>query len=135
MAFKRFVRAHRSYERAISVWSRGQASISAGAVKGYGLDQFKAVVLFYDDENFLVGLKFTTDVNEEGAIPYKTTKNGIVLGLKAFLDFHNITYSDMTRKYSLAKDNENGLIVFDTRRPTEEIAPIKRTRKVTGDEA
>lgn len=131
MAFKRFVRAHRSYERAISVWSRGQASISAGAVKGYGLDQFKAVVLFYDDENLLVGLKFTSDEGEEGAIPYKATKHGIVLGLKTFLDFNNITYADMTRKYALAKDNENGLIVFDLRNPIEETPPKQRKQRTT----
>ena len=126
MAFERFVRAHRSYERVISVWSRGQASISAGAVKGYGLDKFKAVVLFYDEDSRLVGLKFTNDENEEGAIPYKTTKHGIVLGLKTFLDFHSIIYADLTRKYALSKDDESGFIVFDLRSPIEDTLPKQR---------
>jgi hypothetical protein len=131
MAFKLFQRETRSYQAVVSIWPRGQLSIPAGTLKRFRLDQKKAIQLFFDDEKRLIGLKFIDDLETEGAIPITLRQSGVVISFKPFLDYHEIEYTDFTRKFKIEYSPENDLYVFDPANPTEKL-PQKRGEKTSG---
>ncbi|MGD9788968.1 MAG: hypothetical protein AB7U30_13625 [Sulfuricellaceae bacterium] len=132
MAFKLFQRETRSYEAVVSIWPRGQLSIPTGTLKRFRLDQKKAVQLFFDDDNRLIGLKFTDDLEADGAISIAMRKSGVVVSFKPFLDYHEIEYAGFTRKFKIEYDPENDLYVFDPANPTEKVAQQRRGKKSGG---
>lgn len=135
MAFKLFQRETRSYQAVVSIWPRGQLSIPTGTLKRFRLDKKKAVQLFFDDDKRLIGLKFTDDLEADGAIPITMRKSGVVVSFKPFLDYHEIEYAGFTRKFKIEYDPENDLYVFDPTNPTENLVQQKRREKSeTGDE-
>ena len=134
MAFKLFQRETRSYQAVVSIWPRGQLSIPTGTLKRFRLDQKKAVQLFFDDDKRLIGLKFTDDLEADGAIAITMRQSGVVVSFKPFLDYHEIEYAGFTRKFKIEHDEENDLYVFDPANPTEKLAQQKRgSKKSTGD--
>lgn len=134
MAFKLFQRETRSYEAVVSIWPRGQLSIPTGTLKRFRLDQKKAVQLFFDDDKRLIGLKFTDDLEADGAIAIAMRKSGVVVSFKPFLDYHEIEYVGFTRKFKIEYDPENDLYVFDPANPAEKVAQQRRGKKTGGDD-
>lgn len=111
MAFKRFIKKGRSVNSIASIWSRGQMGINKGAVKEFGLGDYSYVVLFFDKDATRIGIKFTHDRREEGALSLTHGQNGAIISVKAFLDFCHILYSK-SKRYALTYDEESELYVI-----------------------
>ncbi len=119
MAFERFTARGRSYAPKVSIWKRGQIGLSQGAVERFGLRNFKYVVMFYDSENKMIGLKFTNDEQEEGAAKMNVKPNGAMFTAKSFLDYYDIEYKE-TEQYEIRHDKEADLYVFNLREAESE---------------
>jgi len=115
MAFERFTARGKSFIPKVSIWKRGQIGLSQGAVERFKLNEYKYVVLHYDKDNQLIGLKFTNDEKEEGIAKLNVKANGAIFSAKAFLDFYDIDYQD-TKQYNIKYDEENGFYVFDLKK-------------------
>ena len=120
MGFEKFTLVGKSFAPRVSIWSRGQIGFNNGAVSRYKLDEFSHIVFFFDRELNKVGLRFTNDGSEEGAVNLNKRSTGISAGMKSFLDYHNVDYTE-TAQYDLEFDEEEGLYVVDLnkRKPTK----------------
>ena len=111
MAFERFTQTGRSFAPKVSIWSRGQIGFNNGAVTRYDLGKFDYVIFMFDKDEQKVGLLFTTDKAEPGAVKLNKRTAGISVGAKSFLDYCGIDYST-TKQYELSHDKENDLYVI-----------------------
>lgn len=120
MAFERFTARGKSYTPKVSIWKRGQIGLTQGAVERFRLHEFKFVVMFYDKENKIIGLKFTNDEQEEGIAKLSVKPNGAMFTAKSFLDCYEIRYTDKTKTYDIKLDEETKLYVFDLKKGESE---------------
>ena len=116
MAFERFVRTGRIYTPTASIWSRGQLGFNQGALQKYDIGKYKFSILFYDKDTNCIGVKFTNDESEVGAIPITMGKTGAIVSAKAFLDYYNIEH-DQTRKYPMTYNEQEELYVIQLGQP------------------
>lgn len=77
MGFEKFTLVGKSFAPRVSIWSRGQIGFNNGAVSRYKLDEFSHIVFFFDRELNKVGLRFTNDGSEEGAVKLNKRSTGI----------------------------------------------------------
>lgn len=111
MGFERFTQTGRSFAPKVSIWSRGQIGFNNGAVTRFGLEKFDYAVFMFDKDEQKIGLLFTTDKTESGAVKLNKRVAGISVGAKSFLDYCGIDYST-TKQYELSHDKENNLYVI-----------------------
>lgn len=111
MPFERFTKVGRGYKPKVSIWSKGQIGFNQGAVLRLNLKKYKFAILFYDQESRRVGLRFTNDINEDGAVKLHVRKTGAVISARSFLDYYGIDYSKK-QKYDVDYDKENNLYVI-----------------------
>ena len=72
----------------------------------------KSAYITYDKDANMIGMKFTNNDTDEGAIKITKRKNsGISFSSSAFLNYYGIDYNETT-KYDLEYDNKNELYVF-----------------------
>jgi len=107
MGFVRFTQTGRSFAPKVSIWSRGQIGFNNGAVTRFELDKFDYVVFMFDKEEQKIGLLFTTNKAEDGAVKLNKRTAGISVGAKSFLDYCGIDYST-TKQYELTHDKDAG---------------------------
>jgi hypothetical protein len=116
MGFERFVKPGRIYTPSVSIWSRGQISFNQGCAIKYSLGTYKYAVLFYDRENRRIGIKFTSDEAENGAIAITKGRTGFILSGNAFLGYYDIPH-ETTRKYAFKYDDAEEIYVVDLNNP------------------
>lgn len=118
MAFVKFTRTGaRIGTPRVSVWSRGQIGFNQAAVDDYGIDKFKFVVLYYDEDAKRIGLEFTNDEKADGACKLAFRKNaGVSISAIAFLKTFKIDYSE-TKGFDLGFDKESGFYTIDLNSP------------------
>ena len=87
-----------------SVRKGGKIGLNQGTTKRYNLSDYQFVLLFYDKEDQKIGIDFTNDPNEAGAIKLKLNQSetAVSISAKAFFDFYQIDYSQ-TRRYDVVK--------------------------------
>lgn len=112
MPFERFTKRIRSTKPKVSIWSRGQIGFNSGVVQKFNLDQFDYAVLFFDRENRMIGVKFTSDENEAGVIKVTKRPNGISFSAKGFLQYYDVDHTE-TKQYDVVKDVESDIFVVD----------------------
>ncbi|HMO49583.1 MAG TPA: hypothetical protein PKE26_03325 [Kiritimatiellia bacterium] len=122
MAFEKFTQTGTRQAPLVSIRRGGSLGLSQGAINRYGFDNdMTHVVLFYDKEDKLVGIKPIAGDSEEHAIkvivrPYKAAKGKesktAFFSAKSFLDFYAIPYSE-TKSYDAKWDEQNAMIVID----------------------
>jgi hypothetical protein len=110
--FVKFTQTGRSFAPKVSIWSRGQIGFNNGAVTRFDLNKFDYVVFWFDKEEQKIGLFFTTDKTEPGAVKMNKRVAGISVGAKSFLDYCGIDYST-TKQYELSHDKQDNLYVID----------------------
>lgn len=105
----------------ISIRKNGSFGFLGGAAKKFNLLEGEhSVICFYDRTAKVIGLKFTDNKNEEGAI--RIVKNVLKEGGadrtmlffkgKPFLDYHKISH-DSTRAFLLTWDEEHQMAMID----------------------
>jgi len=122
MAFEKFTQIGTRQAPLVSIRRGGSFGLSQGAINRFGFDQdMTHVVLFYDKESRLVGIKPTKEGSDEHAIkvvirPYKAAKGKesktAFFSAKSFLDFYAIPYSD-TKSFDAKWDEQNEMIIID----------------------
>lgn len=118
MGFEKFTKAGRSFAPKVSIWSRGQFGFSKGAVKRFNLDGFGFVIFYYDKDTKRIGLEFTNDKDQEGALKLNKRDTGVIVGAKSFLDYYNINYKE-TKQYDLQHSEEDKLHIIDLQKAEE----------------
>jgi hypothetical protein len=109
--FKRFTSTDKGFMPTVSIWNKGQFWFTSGAVNKFDLHKYSYVVFLYDEKKREVGLLFTEDEKEEGAVKLGKRDSGIVVGGKNFLDCFNIDYSQ-TKQYLMRVEQEPDLFVI-----------------------
>jgi hypothetical protein len=110
MAFERFTEAARSYAPKVSLRASGSIGLNYGAVRKYGLDKFPFVLLFYDRQKRMVGIKPLKSSAEAGAVKlYHRGKNSSIY-CRRFFDFFEIPKVKFRTEPSW--DDKEGMLVF-----------------------
>lgn len=112
MAFERFTQPRsRGYEPMASIWSRGIIGLNQGAVKDFELEKYDYAVLFFDQETRRVGIKFTNNSKEEGAIKITKRASGASISALSFMKNFKIKVEKTTRcKIYYAEDSDLHII-------------------------
>lgn len=109
--FQKFTEVDDSFAAKVTIRQRtGQLGFSSGSINRFGINDYKYIVLFFDNDNRVVGLSPEKE-NVEGAIEIKHRPGNTYVTAKNFLDKFDIGYADSTR-YELKKDRESGLLFF-----------------------
>jgi len=116
MAFERFTAGGRSFRPRVSIRKNGQIGLSQGAVQQFKLSDFPYVVLFYDKDQELIGIKPTRDPEEPGAYKLNHKGSSATISGLAFLDYFGIDYS-RSQRYEARWDEEHQMVVVDLRAP------------------
>lgn len=116
MAFELFTGKGKNFRPRASVWKGGQIGLNQGAVEKFGLSGNAFVLMYYDKETRRIGLKFTDNGEEEGAIKMNVTNNASVISAKSFLDCYDVNH-DETRRYDIFKDEQTDYYIIDLKKP------------------
>ncbi len=88
MAFQRFIgrrRGEGAPSPKVSILARGLIEFNEGATRKFALSRFNYAVVYYNLETGQVGVQFTNNSNERGAIRVIKKPNGIVIPAGRFL--------------------------------------------------
>jgi hypothetical protein len=113
MAFEKFTEPRsRGYEPMASIWSRGMIGLNQGAVNEFELEKYDYVVLYFDRETRRIGIKFTRDGKEEGAIKLSKRESGASISARSFMKKFKIKIGN-TAKCDISYDDDNALHVIE----------------------
>lgn len=125
MAFKfvRFDKFGSSFSAKVSIRNNGQIGITQGALKKMGITgDGHSVVLFFDTDAHVIGIKPTSNEKEPGAIKVHVRpagKDGSVtahISGKSFLECYEIPYKDKTRSFEPLWNAEHEMFLVDLSR-------------------
>lgn len=108
--FKRFTSTDKGFMPTVSIWNKGQFWFTSGAVNKFKLNTYSHVVFMYDGTTKEVGLLFTEDEKEPGAVKLGKRDSGMVVGGKNFLDCFEVDYSK-TKQYQMRKEEQNLFVI------------------------
>lgn len=79
MAFQRFIgQRERALSPKVSIPARGLIEFNDGATRKFALNRFNYAILYYEQKARLVGIEFTNNSSEHGAVRVIKKPNGIV---------------------------------------------------------
>lgn len=111
MNFEIFREQGRGFEPKASIRKQGQIGLNQGAIIRYNIKDDQDVLLAYDKENRVIGIKPIGEP-EKGSKRAVIKNNNCSIAAKAFFDFFDIPYKKETKTYELFEDKENGYICF-----------------------
>lgn len=118
MPFERFTEVGRVFRPRASLRSNGQIGFNHGCVKRFSMERHSHVVLFYDIENKLVGIKLTNDSQEPGASTLILHSGNGTVSARAFLEYYNLT-PQKTTQYDVRRDEDSDMLVIDVAKPVK----------------
>ena len=110
MAFEKFTEKARSFRPKVSLRSNSTIGLNAPAVTMFNLKDVKCVTLYYDRDENKIGLKPTTNPEEEGAHPLNMSKTGAWVSARRFLDYFGLTTAE-TKRYEARWDETDKMII------------------------
>ena len=121
--FERFTQTKSSFAPKVTIRKGGYLGISQAAASRYGIDgQGYYGVFFYDKDARVIGVQITQNEKEPGAVKVQWRKhkeNAVIqVGIRSFLDFNQIDYSDSI-SYSPEWDEDLQMIIIDLNKPKE----------------
>ena len=125
---KRFTEVGVSFDAKMSIRSNGMMGVSSGALRRFKLlDGDWYLVLFYDDDEKIVGILPTRDGDEEGAIKLvvRHPKPGSIqkqpsghFSAKSFLQHHDIEFKGKkAQSFDADWSEEHKMILIDLKQP------------------
>ena len=130
MPFERFTQVGGSFLPMVSIRKNGQVGFSQGSLKRFGLDEGEhSIVLFYDRDAKVIGMKPTTDPREQGAMklvkrtattPSGKTSISSYISARSFLNFYNIAYREKIRHYEPVWSDDHKMILVDLTKERKE---------------
>ena len=110
--FVKFTDPDSSFAARITVRQTGQLGFNAGAINRYKINDFAFCVLFFDEEQKVIGLQLVNE-QTEGAIEIKKSESNTFVRGKSFCDRYGIDYSESHRFELKREEKENGLLYFE----------------------
>ena len=111
MAFEKFTkRGTRRNVPSISIWRAGDIGFSNGFVATHNISKDSFVVLYFNEDSGEMGIRFTKDASEEGAMKVVYRSGGISVAARSFLNHYDIDWTE-TRQCNYHYDEENSLYV------------------------
>lgn len=111
MAFNKFVKVRgRSFTPKVGIWARGQIGFNRGAMEKFSLDKYNYVVLYFDSDSRRIGIKFTNNAKEEGAIKIVKRPTAISFSATGFLKTYEIDHSE-SKQYNVEYDEKEEMYV------------------------
>jgi hypothetical protein len=111
MAFQRFTESGKGYRPKISLRPSGTIGVNDSALKKFGLIDFDFVALYYDPETKQIAIG-GTNREEPGSQRLNKGTRGASISAKRFLDFHDITVSELIH-FECRHDTDQNLIILD----------------------
>ena len=97
MPFEKFISTSQDIAPIASIASSGRIALNSHAIKTFGLEDYKGVFLYYDQEKKWIGMKFIKEIrqSEPGLIAVQSRKgSGMFFAALTFLNFYGIFTKD-----------------------------------------
>lgn len=111
MAWEKYTKTGRGFKPKVSIWKRGQIGFNRGFVEKFDLQNYKFAILFFDRENWRIGVQFTNDNKEEGITKLKVRKTGAAISASGFLEYYNVQH-DKTIKCDIEYDKKGKIFII-----------------------
>ncbi len=111
MGFEFFERSSRGFRPRASIRKQGQIGLSQGAVRRFGLKNWKYAILGYDREAKQVALKLTNDEDAAGVQRIVIKDGSASVSARSFLEYFDIQYRDRTRQFDVEFDSDEKLLI------------------------
>jgi len=111
MAFERFVPPRKQKPFMVSIKRTGTLSFDKAVVEAFGLSAASHVALFFDIGRKLIGIR-PAEPKEEGALKLSHRARVSSVRARIFFDTYAIAL-EQTRRFTVARDDAEGLIVVD----------------------
>jgi|GEM_PF-1414334 len=91
--FERFTDVHRRLSASLTIRQNGQLMLNEDARSEYGLHQYQFVILFFDRVQRAIGIRFTNDKTEDGALHLLSGSHNSYVNARTFFEkfFKSIT--------------------------------------------
>lgn len=123
LKFERFTDVHRRLSASLTIRQNGQLMLNEDARSEYGLHQYQYVILFFDRVQRAIGIRFTNDKTEDGALHLLSGSHNSYVNARSFFEKFQIDYSE-ARKFDLEPMGEllvtflRDQDIFDTKKPS-----------------
>lgn len=92
--FERFTDVHRRLSASLTIRQNGHLMFNEDARSEYGLHQYQYVILFFDRVQRAIGIRFTNDKTEDGALRLLSGSHNSYVTARAFFEKYRIDYSE-----------------------------------------
>jgi len=100
LKFERFTDVHRRLSASLTIRQNGQLMLNEDARSEYGLHLYQYVILFFDRVQRAIGIRFTNDKTEDGALHLLSGSHNSYVNARSFFEKYHIDYSE-ARKFDL----------------------------------
>ena len=129
MAFEKYTGARRTSRGAmVTIRQTGQIAFNAAAASDMGLVDKPAVLLYYDKNSKLIGIKGETNLKIEGARKLGKVGRTRTIAASSFLNFYGISLKQNV-KVEPSMDKKNDLIVLDLKKSIKTPSRPRKKRK------
>lgn len=111
LKLEKFTKTGKSFKPKASVRQSGQIGLSVGAIERFQLQKYKYAVLFYDSQQAVIGIKPAIEP-EEGANRLRVREWGADVTAKAFLEFHQIPYTETKQYEAIWSDQHHMVLIY-----------------------
>ena len=109
--FVKFTDPDSSFAARITIRQTGQFGFNAGAINRYKINEFAFCVLFFDEEQKVIGLQLVKE-QAEGAIEIKKSESNTFVRGKSFCDRYEIDYC-ASHRFELRCEKDTGMLYFE----------------------
>jgi hypothetical protein len=101
---------------AVTINTVGKIIFNKGAEANFKLANLKYAILWFDDKRNIVSISFTTEEDEDGAMPMKyTDKTGYYINAKSFMTWAKIPH-ERSASFPLTLKNNNQSLNFTVKK-------------------
>ena len=112
MPFEKFIRPARVSSPMFTIRKGGFFGLNSAAIERFGLGDFSGVVLYFDRNRSLIGIRPVKATNEEGARTFSVRHNSCTISAKAFCDQYGIP-RDRPTSFPVEFNDDEGMLVVD----------------------
>ena len=125
MVFEKFVPPQRQKAPQASIKRTGTISFDKTYAASVGIGKATHVVLFFDPQRNLVGVKSARDAKEEGALKLSHRKRVSSVRARSFFDHYGVSL-DRTRRFPVRFDSGASLVIIELQEVKRRRGPRKK---------
>lgn len=125
MVFEKFVPPRRQKSPQVSIKSTGTISFDKAYAASIGFGDATHVILFFDPQKKLVGVKRATDPRDDGALKLSHRQRVSSVRGRTFFEHYGISL-ETTRRFPVRYDEEAQMAIIEMREIKRRRGPRKR---------